>query len=167
MTKKKSFFQRLTGNLNLDDLDEDIVEETNTDVNKSEPQKKFTITPTTYSDDAVDIEEEIGELAIDMHETSKEIVVQAFIAGVPNEHLSITISRDAITISGKREEAKIHHSTTTHIKELYWGTFERTIELPDEVDVDAAEAMEKHGMLIIKMPKIDKGRKTTLKVKPL
>lgn len=156
---KQSFFKRLTGNLSLDELDEEIVE--------AEPQKKFTITPTAYSGDVEEDEDEIGELAIDMHENPKEIIVQAFIAGVPNEHLSITISRDSITISGKREESKVHHSATTHVKELYWGAFERTIELPDEVDVDASEALEKHGMLIIKMPKIDKGRKTTLKVKPL
>lgn len=156
---KQSFFKRLTGNLSLDELDEEIIE--------IEPQKKFTITPTAYSSDIEEDEEEIGELAIDMHENPKEIIVQAFIAGVPNEHLGVTISRDSITITGKREESKIHHSATTHIKELYWGTFERTIELPDEIDVDASEALEKHGMLIIKMPKIDKGRKTTLKVKPL
>lgn len=157
---KKSFFQRLTGNLKLDELDEEFIEE------EQYPQKQITIDH--HQSQAQDIAgEEIGELSVDMHENAKEIIVQAFIAGVPSEHLAITITRDSISISGKREEAKIHHSATSHIQELYWGAFERTIELPDEVDVDASEALEKHGMLIIKLPKIDKGRKATLKVKPL
>ncbi len=52
-------------------------------------------------------------------------------------------------------------------QELYWGTFSRSIMLPHEIDIESAEAIEKHGMLIIKMPKIDKGRQSKLKVKSL
>jgi HSP20 family protein len=50
-------------------------------------------------------------------------------------------------------------------KELYWGTFTRTIVLPQEIEVEGAEAVEKHGLLIIRLPKIDKGRQTKLRVK--
>ena len=51
------------------------------------------------------------------------------------------------------------------VQELYWGGFSRTITLPEEIDVDAAEAIEKHGLLILKLPKVDKCRKTKLKIK--
>ena len=39
------------------------------------------------------------------------------------------------------------------------------INLPEEVDVDNAEAIEKHGMLTLHLPKLDKNRQARLKVK--
>ena len=48
---------------------------------------------------------------------------------------------------------------------MYWGSFSRTIALPAEIDVDEAEAIEKHGLLILKLPKLDKRKKSKLKVK--
>ena len=57
-----------------------------------------------------------------------------------------------VTIKGKREvERMVNESDYLH-KELYWGSFSRTVVLPAEIDVDAAEAVEKHGLLIIKLP---------------
>ena len=50
-------------------------------------------------------------------------------------------------------------------RELYWGSFSRTILLPEEVDVERAEATEKHGILMIRLPKINKKRETKLKVR--
>ncbi len=37
--------------------------------------------------------------------------------------------------------------------------------LPAEIDVDEAEAVEKFGLLILRLPKLDKNRQTKLKVK--
>jgi HSP20 family protein len=87
------------------------------------------------------------------------------IAGVRPEDLDITISRDMVTIRGKREEEKVSNEDDYFVRELYWGTFSRTIELPEEIDVDEAEAIEKHGLLILKLPKLDKRRQSKLKVK--
>jgi len=41
------------------------------------------------------------------------------------------------------------------------------VDLPAEVDIDNAEAIERHGMLMIKLPKTDRGRKTVLKIKSI
>jgi HSP20 family protein len=50
-------------------------------------------------------------------------------------------------------------------RELYWGSFSRTIMLPAEIEVEEAEAVEKHGLLILRLPKIDKNKQTRLKVR--
>jgi HSP20 family protein len=70
-----------------------------------------------------------------------------------------------VTLKGKRESERMIADHDYFHKELYWGTFSRTIVLPQEIDVDAAEAVEKHGLLIIKLPKLDKNRSTRLKVR--
>ena len=87
------------------------------------------------------------------------------IAGVKPEDLDISITRDMVTIKGSREETREVDEGDYFTKELYWGTFSRTILLPQEIEVETAEALEKHGLLIIKLPKVDKGKQTKLKVK--
>jgi len=110
-------------------------------------------------------EEEEGQLTVDVYQTPAEIIVQTMVAGVRPEDLTITISRDMITIKGKREENRTISEDNFFLQELYWGSFSRTILLPEEIDPEEAEAIEKHGLLIIKLPKIDKEKKTSLRIK--
>ncbi len=180
MAKKRSFFERLAGNLRFDD-DEDevespvvqkqevrrqptaIVEEREVRVNAAPNMRTEEKAPAVIPQQ----EEEIGELPVDVYETANEIVIQTLIAGVLPEHLSINITRDTVVISGRREESRTITDESYHIRELYWGTFGRTVHLPGEVEIDTAEAIERHGMLMIKLPKIDKQRKTVLKIKSI
>ena len=50
-------------------------------------------------------------------------------------------------------------------QELFWGSFTRTIMLPQEIDVESSSANAKDGLLTIILPKLDKARQTKLKVK--
>ena len=121
------------------------------------------------ADEQYDENEELDEtgpagLAIDMYESDNELVIQSMIAGVTPDHLHVSITRDMVTISGRRvapqgisEEQYIEH-------ELYWGEFEREIRLPFEINTDGAEAIEKYGLLIIRLPRLNM-RMQELKVK--
>jgi HSP20 family protein len=166
MQKKKSFFQRLTGSMRMDD--EEVLEEEESNPAQSRNGLKSRL-PSSSKDDAKENvwseEEEEGELTIDVYQTAHEIVVQSMIAGVQPDNLSITITRDMITIKGKREVARGIHEDNYFIRELYWGSFSRTISLPQEVEAEEAEAVEKHGLLTIKIPKINRDKQTILKVK--
>lgn len=120
-------------------------------------------TPSWMSQD----EEEDAELSVDLFDNGKEIVVQTMVAGVRPEDLSIDIRRDAITIEGSRKESHTVKENNYVFRELYWGTFSRTLELPEEVDPELAEATEKHGLLVIRLPKIDKQKQKKVKVKSI
>lgn len=159
--KKRSFFERLAGNLRFDDNEEDIqTEETKNPILLKEEQKTNVNLP-------VKEVEEVGELPVDVYETQNEIIIQALIAGVLPDNLSIAITRETVSIKGRREENKTISPEQYSIKELYWGSFARSVDLPAEVDIDSAEAIERHGMLMIKLPKTDRGRKTLLKIKSI
>jgi HSP20 family protein len=102
---------------------------------------------------------------VDVYQTPTHIIIKAMIAGVRPEDLDVSITRDMVTIRGKREQ---HTEGTTgdfFFQELYWGSFSRTIVLPQEVEIEEAEATEKHGLLVIRLPKMDKGRQAKLKVR--
>jgi len=165
--KKRSFLERLTGNIRLKDEEEEEIEE-----QSSSKSKRFNI----YSDkkereqeieeSEIKVEEDLdAELTIDLYQTPSDIFVQAMVAGVMPDNLNIIITRDSIIIKGKREENQSINSENYVIQELYWGSFSRTISLPEEIDPEEAEAVEKHGLLIIKLPKVDKNKETKLKVK--
>ena len=153
--KKSSFLQKLTGSFRAsDEQDEDA---------KRIAVKGIGKDPAGWMED----ENEEAELTVDVFQTAGDIIVQTMTAGVKPEDLELTISRDMITIRGKREESRTIEEENYFTKELYWGTFSRTILLPQEIDPEEAEATEKHGLLTIKLPKIDKEKKTSVKVKSM
>ncbi len=165
--KKPSFFERLAGNLRFDDTDEIEVtveskkETPHTEKRELHIHEEF---PNTKKHAST---EEVGELPVDVYETTNEIIIQTLIAGVLPDNLTIDITRDVVSIRGKREESKGVPNESYHVRELYWGAFERIVDLPEEVEIDNAEAIERHGMLIIKMPKVDKRRRSVLKIKSI
>ncbi len=108
-----------------------------------------------------------AELAVDLYQTPTEIVIQTMVAGVRPDDLEISITRDMATISGKREESRIIDEDNYFAKELYWGKFSRTISLPQEVEPEEVDATERHGLLTIRLQKVDKEKKNSVKVKSL
>lgn len=114
---------------------------------------------------AEEVEEPAGELAVDVYQTPTHIIIKAMIAGVKPDDLDVSITRDMVTIRGKRERHTEGTAGDFFFQELYWGAFSRTIVLPQEVEIEEAEAAEKHGLLIVRLPKLDKGRQAKLKVK--
>lgn len=127
------------------------------------PSKSSLGTPGTG--DWLSEEPEEGQLTVDVYQTPTEIVIKSMVSGVKPEDLDISITRDMVTIKGKRETERFVKDEDYFHQELYWGSFSRTIMLPAEVDVEESEAIEKHGLLILRLPKIDKNRQTRLRVK--
>jgi HSP20 family molecular chaperone IbpA len=151
---KRSFFERLTGAVRMDDEA--------TPVMKKNGSHKVAVQGDDWM--AAETESE-GELTVDVYQTPEMIVVKSMIAGVRPEDLDVSITRDMITIRGHREEERVTGEGDYLARELYWGSFSRTIQLPEEIDVDEAEAVEKHGLLILKLPRLDKKRESKLKVR--
>lgn len=106
-----------------------------------------------------------GQLPVDVYETAGEIVIRAFIAGVRPDEVNVSISRDQVVIEGSRENHTEAADAEYHYEELFWGSFSRTIHLPNEVDVDNSSAGAKDGLLTLILPKLDKSRQTKLRVK--
>ncbi len=154
MEKKRSFWERLTGGV---DIDEDFEKVKKNGL--SNKDKKY--------NNWIEEENEEAELEIDVYQTPTEIVLQTMVAGVKPEDLELSITRDMITIKGHREEARTIDEENYFSKELYWGKFSRTVSLPAEVEPEEVEATEKHGLLTIKIKKVDKEKKNNIKIKSI
>lgn len=158
MNKKKGFWERLTGSVRVEEEYE-------------EPKKKLTVIHKGDERDRrsdnnwIEEENDEAELAVDVYQTPTDIIVQTMVAGVRPEDLELDIARDIVTIKGKREESRTIDEDNFFSKELYWGRFSRTISLPHEVEPEEAEATEKHGLLTIRLQKVDKEKRNNVKVK--
>lgn len=156
--KKRSFFERLTGSIAMKDEEEDI-KKYSKELNKNDGK--------SGGGGWIEEEQEEAELAVDVYQTLEEIIVQTMVAGVNPEDLELVVGRNLLTIRGKREENRTIDESDYFTKELYWGKFSRTISLPAEVETEEVEAIERHGLLTIKMQKVDKEKKNTIKVKSI
>lgn len=158
MSKKPSFFSKITGSSNdYDDFFDDA--------KSSQAGGEERIAQITTRDESWEPEDAGGELAVDVYQTPDALVIKALVAGVQPTSIDISLTREMLTISGTRADEREVEDDNYFQKELYWGSFSRTILLPEEVDVDLAEATEKHGILMIRLPKINKKRQTKLKVR--
>ncbi|MFA6432220.1 MAG: Hsp20/alpha crystallin family protein [Candidatus Paceibacterota bacterium] len=166
--EKRSFFERLTGAVRMDEGVETEPVPMHRPMNgEKAPAARGAKKPTDGADSNwIDEESERdAELTVDVYQTPDMVVVKSMIAGVRPEDLDVSITRESVTIRGKREEERVSDSDDYLVRELYWGSFSRTVSLPEEIDVDEAEAVEKHGLLILKLPRLDKRRQSKLKVK--
>ncbi len=108
--------------------------------------------------------EEEGQLAIDVYQTEKELVVQSAIAGIKAGNLDIGIEKDILTIKGSRKKPT-EEKSDYFVKECFWGFFSREIILPVEVDPGKIKAEIKNGILTIRMPKIIRDSKRKIVIK--
>ena len=161
----RSFFERLTGSVSLEEapepdepeihtasalaIDEDTAEGTRTDETAEWVQE--------VSDDD-------GQLTVDVYQTPSHIIIQAPMAGVKPDDVDVAITQDMITIKGSRANKREAHDGDYYYQELYWGSFSRSIILPEEIDADNAKASMKNGILTLHLPKLAKSRTKKIKI---
>jgi len=148
---KRSFFERITGSA---------------PANTYTPTESPSRAPANTTNNLPDVsEEEEGQLTLDIFREGDDIVVQAFVAGVTSPDLDVSITQDMLTIRGKRQTQREVNRENYYYRELYWGTFSRSVMLPEEVDVDSAQASTKNGLLTIRLKKLDRAKTSKLQVK--
>ena len=151
MANKMSFLERLTGAINV--RGDSQIE--NTSLSPTETAVKEWL-----EEDGVD-----GQLPVDVYQTPEEIIIKTMMAGVKPEDIEVVITRDMVTIKGRREESRTITEDNYFHKELYWGSFSRSVVLSQEIEPEEAEASERHGLLIIRLPKINREKQMRVKVK--
>ena len=94
-----------------------------------------------------------GELVVDVFETNADFVVSAAIAGIQIKDIDISLEKDMMVIKGNRCDPHDHPDKKYFYQECYWGPFSRKVVLPENIDIDKADAQIDKGILTIKIPK--------------
>lgn len=98
-----------------------------------------------------------GELVVDVFETNDSFVVLAAIAGVQIKDLDISLEKDMMVIKGNRCDPHNHPDKKYFYQECYWGPFSRKIILPENINIDQADAQIDKGILTVKIPRSEMG----------
>ncbi len=180
MTKiKKSFLERLTGARTIEE-DAYISERTISpsvsmygEDEEIEMEREIAThsTPNRFSremreeNQSNDLENNEGQLTIDVYQTDNDIVIKSTIAGVKPEDLDVSINNDMLTIRGERKNDEQVIEENYYYQECYWGSFSRSVILPIDVVADKIEASMKNGILTVRMPKADSNKSKKIQVR--
>lgn len=105
-----------------------------------------------------------SEPKVDVLDRDDEVLVRAELPGVKKEDLEISISGQSLTIRGETKHEEKEEKGDYYRCEIARGSFSRMLTLPAEVDESKATAAMKDGILELKLPKIEKSRRRTIKV---
>ena len=104
--------------------------------------------------------------ALDLSETADGFLVEAAVPGLKPEDVEITVENNVLTIKGETRQEKEDKQRSFHRIERRFGSFQRTIALPNTVKPDAIKASLEHGVLRLEIPKAEevKPRKISVNV---
>ena len=91
--------------------------------------------------------------AVDMWETENELVYAFDLPGIPEDKISVEFDDGALTISGERERVNEARDEGFYRYERRFGSFSRTVGLPQGVTEDDVKADYRDGVLEIKVAK--------------
>lgn len=104
------------------------------------------------------------DLAVDVYEEGKNVIAKMSLPGIKPDEVEISIDKDVLTISGRREEEKETEKKNYYSKEIRRGSFSRSVSLPKIVDADDAKADYSEGVLVVTMPIVKGQEKKPVKV---
>jgi len=113
---------------------------------------------------------ELGELegtagfAIDVYQDDQGYVVKAAVPGVKPEDVEITVDEDVLRIKAESKQEKEVKEDQYLRREIRWGTVQRALRLPPDVDVEKIEASFENGILPLRLPRKPEAKPRTIKV---
>ena len=90
----------------------------------------------------------------DVVEREKEYLVRIDLPDVRKEDVKVLFDDGVLTISGERKVEKEVKGEKVHRTERYYGTFERSFALPEDVETKAIRAESREGVLIVTLPRV-------------
>ncbi|MDX2157650.1 MAG: Hsp20/alpha crystallin family protein [Hyphomicrobiaceae bacterium] len=91
--------------------------------------------------------------ALDVRDEGNQLVIEADLPGMEEKDVSVTLSNGILTIKGERKSEREEKKDNYHIAERSFGSFQRSLQLPDGIDDSKVEAKFDKGVLHIVAPK--------------
>lgn len=104
-------------------------------------------------------------VSMDMWEDDKAYMLQADMPGVEDKDVDITLEEDTLRIKAEKKSTQEEQEKNYHRVERAYGTFERQLTLPKNVNTDKVDAKLKNGVLTVTLPKKADDASKTKKVK--
>jgi HSP20 family protein len=101
---------------------------------------------------------------VDVVEGDKAYELTAELPGMDEKSIEVKVTDGYLTIKGEKREEKEEKEKDYYLSERHFGSFERSFDVPESVDLSKIEASFKKGVLTVTMPKKAEARKPEKKI---
>ncbi len=91
--------------------------------------------------------------AVEMAEDEKELTVRAELPGIDPKDLDVSVVNNHLVLSGEKKESSETKDKGVYHSETRYGSFRRTLPLPEGVDTEHVNAQYSNGVLTLHLPK--------------
>lgn len=100
---------------------------------------------------------------VDLYVTEDDVVIDMAVPGANPDDISISVTGDTVTVSGeiKRPQQK----GQAYVEEIWEGRFQRSFQLPIQVDANSADASFHNGILTLRLPKSEATKPRKIQVR--
>jgi HSP20 family protein len=102
--------------------------------------------------------------AVDVADTATSYEITAELPGLDERNVEVKLSDGTLTIRGEKKEEKEEKKRDYYLSERHYGSFQRSLSVPDGVDAEKIEATFKNGVLTVTLPKTVEAQKKEKKI---
>ena len=106
----------------------------------------------------------VAQPTIDLVERDNAYELAAEMSGLDEKNIEVNVANGVLTVKGQKEEGKVEKKQDYHLRERRFGSFTRSVRIPETVDIDKIEATFKNGVLKVTLPKKPEAQKLVKKI---
>lgn len=103
--------------------------------------------------------------ALNVAESEDAITVTIELPGIDREDVTVSIEDGVLTVSGEKKASAERKEDSYHVVERRFGSFSRTLTLPNTISAEDSDARFENGLLTISLPKHERVKPRRLEIK--
>lgn len=102
--------------------------------------------------------------AVDVRESKDALEISTELPGIEPKEVEVCVENGVLTLKGSRQFEKATEGETYHRVERAYGSFERSFSLPTNVDSERVQAVYRHGVLHLTLPKREEAKPRSISI---
>ena len=102
---------------------------------------------------------------VDVSESKDNFIIKAELPGMDASDVNVSVSGNVLTIKGEKKKEEEEKDEHHYRAERYYGSFQRSFQLPASVQADKVEAAFEKGVLKVTLPKVEEAKKKEVEIK--
>jgi HSP20 family protein len=102
--------------------------------------------------------------AVNVTQTDKGYEITAELPGMEEKDVDVKLANGIMTIRGEKRDEKEEKNEDYYVRERSFGSFERSFQVPENIDTDKISAGFKKGVLTIMLPKSPEAQRAEKKI---
>jgi HSP20 family protein len=118
----------------------------------------------TWEDQVIRHSADWGLLATEVQEDEHQVIVRVEVPGMEADKFDIDVVDNYLVVRGEKRVRQEQRQGRYHVMECAYGSFERALPLPVEVDGHKAQARYRRGVLTVTLPKHERARARRIEI---